>query len=458
MYEVKKDYFVKSLAFEKAVLEVLKRDNPELLENYYEEEQINGIKRRYQYDAVISKMLNLRVFGQESIYANRIAIEIKYSFPSFERIRYFISCAENKFDTIVFIIAAKNRNGIYKVSDNTKCKIKFIFLEDLINCNEIRKLIENFDNYIVEENNIIIPDNYGILKKTKENIAFALGAGCSRESHISDWNTLCEALGYEMMYKIIDTKSSEYKNKIIADELNKRVFSCFDKNSALDAIYNSFISGNIRGQRDYWMSIKNVLYMNYESPIDAKQPLMNSIVKCIKRRNIEAVINYNFDSVLEQNFTFEYKSTPREIQSCITHVNNCKIYHVHGYIPFDYDGKVDINIFIFTDKEYYENMMNSNSFCNVEQTNILFQKNVIFVGVSFTDSNMKEILRKRMSFEHSNEIFAFLKLPNFDYDGINKKLIENQYKIIQQRYFDSLGVKILWVNDFSEIPARIDNL
>ena len=71
---------------------------------------------------------------------------------------------------------------------------------------------------------------------------------------------------------------------------------------------------------------------------------------------------------------------------------------------------------------------------------------------------MKEILRKRMSFEHSNEIFAFLKLPNFDYDGINKKLIENQYKIIQQRYFDSLGVKILWVNDFSEIPARIDNL
>ena len=123
------------------------------------------------------------------------------------------------------------------------------------------------------------------MKKTKENIAFALGAGCSRESHISDWNTLCEALGYEMMYKIIDTKSSEYKNKIIADELNKRVFSCFDKNSALDAIYNSFISGNIRGQRDYWMSIKNVLYMNYESPIDAKQPLMNSIVKCIKRRN-----------------------------------------------------------------------------------------------------------------------------------------------------------------------------
>ena len=52
-----------------------------------------------------------------------------------------------------------------------------------------------------------------------------------------------------------------------------------------------------RGQRDYWLSIKRVLYMNYDSPNDAKQPLIDSIVSCIKRNNIDAVINYNFDSV-----------------------------------------------------------------------------------------------------------------------------------------------------------------
>lgn len=457
MYGIKKD-LIKALAFEKAVVEVLKRDNPKLLENYYEEEQKNGINRLYEYDAFISEMLDLSVFGQESVYANKIVIEIKYRFPSPNQISRFISRVEKKFDAIVFIIATKNRDGIYQKLNNIRCEIRFIFLDDLIRCNEIRKLINNFDNYIVEKNNIIIPDNYAALEKLIENIAFALGAGCSRESHISDWNTLSEALGYEMMYKIVDTKSSEYKNKIVADELNKRVFSCFDKNSALDAIYNSFIDGDIRRQRDYWKLIKNILYMNYESPKDAKQPLMNSIVKCIQRRNIKAVINYNFDSVLEQNFASGYKSTMLEIQTCITNVNNCKVYHVHGYIPFDYDGDVDINSFIFTDKEYYENMMTPNSFCNKTQETILFNENVIFVGVSFTDSNMKELLRKRMCSKHSNEIFAFLKLPNFDFDGINKKIIENQYKLIQQHYFDSLGVKILWVNDFSEIPARIDNI
>lgn len=71
---------------------------------------------------------------------------------------------------------------------------------------------------------------------------------------------------------------------------------------------------------------------------------------------------------------------------------------------------------------------------------------------------MKEILRKRMTINYTNTIFAFLKMPIFDCDGINKKLIENKYKLIEQRYFDSLGVKILWVDDFAEIPKRINSI
>ena len=69
---------------------------------------------------------------------------------------------------------------------------------------------------------------------------------------------------------------------------------------------------------------------------------------------------------------------------------------------------------------------------------------------------MKEILRQRVAQGYYNTIFAFIKLPNFDFEGINKKLMENKYKLIQQCYFDSLGVKILWVNNFDEIPKQIN--
>lgn len=448
---------IKAMAFEKAVIEVLKKDNPKIKENFSAYEKADGKTRlHHQYDAVIFNTLNLDCFNMDSIYAERIAIEIKAGSSPREILRRFVLREEDNFDAIVFILATKSQSVLKETVSSKKCKIYFIFKEDLVKNNDIKGVLNNFDRYIAKENNIVIEDNYPLLQKTASNLSFAMGAGCSKNSHISDWNTLSEALGYELLYSIMDTREAKYKTKIITDTLNTSIFSCFDKNSALDAIYNSYMKLSTTGQQDYWLSIKRVLYMNYDSPNDAKQPLVDAIVSCIKRKNIDAVINYNFDSVVELNIDSKYKSTYTEVQSSVTSMIGCNIYHVHGYIPFDYDGKIDVANFIFTDKEYYGNMSNPNSFSNTTQSAILNNKNVIFVGVSFTDSNMKEILRQRVAQGYYNTIFAFIKLPNFDFEGINKKLMENKYKLIQQCYFDSLGVKILWVNNFDEIPKQIN--
>lgn len=447
---------IKGLAFEKAVLEILRRNNPTIKDNYCEESFDSGFSQRYHYDAVINNVLNLFAFDKGMIKGNRIAIEIKAGHTPIENLRRFVCCTEKHFDAIVFILAVSKSESVEAKLKSEKSKIYFIFKEDLIKNDEINKILNNFDEYIMSDKNIVLSDNFTLLEKIKSDLAFAIGAGCSKNSNISDWKTLCEALGYELLYSIMDKKESVYKNKIISEELNNNIFSCFDKNSALDAIYNSFIKSPLMGKRDYWLSIKKVLYMNYDSPKDAKQPLVDAIVSCIKRRNIEDIINYNFDSVIEQNFNSKYKSNNKEIEQSFTNISGCKIYHVHGYIPYDYDGKTDVNNFIFTDKEYYENMMDVNSFSNVTQNKILYNKNVIFVGVSFTDSNMKEILRKRLSRGCSNSIFAFFKLPKFNFEGVNNKLMENKYKLIQESYFDSLGVKVLWVHDFGEIPGKID--
>lgn len=459
MSNINNEIIVKAMAFEKAILEILKKDNPSLIENYRGSNIIyNGIQRYYQYDAFVPNVPNLECFCRERVYAERIAIEIKAGNPSSGILRHFVAHAENSFDAIVFILATPRKEKLEKIVVSQKCRIYFVFKEDLVKNEEIANVLNNFDEYITREKNILIEDNYPLLRKTTENLSFAIGAGCSRNSHISDWNTLSEALGYELIYSIIDTKESKYKNKIIADELNSSIFKCFDKNSALDAIYSSFKTLPNMGERDYWFSIKSVLYMNYDSPIDAKQPLVDSIVSCIKRKKIDAIINYNFDSVIEQNIDQNYKSNSKEVQSSITNLIGCNIYHVHGYIPFDYDDKADVSNFVFTDKDYYDNMANLNTFSNEKQEEILKDKNVIFVGVSFTDSNMKEILRKRVSYGYTNTIFAFLKLPQFDIDGTNVKLMENKYKLIQQCYFNSLGVKILWVSDFDEIPKHINSI
>lgn len=180
--------------------------------------------------------------------------------------------------------------------------------------------------------------------------------------------------------------------------------------SALDALFNSYKTSPLADQQSYWLSIKNVLYMSYDSSQDASSPLMNSIVSCIHKININTILNYNFDSVLEQSMNAGYKSKENEIVNSHTFIDGCEINHVHGYIPYDYDGKTIVGNFIFTDKEYYDNMMNPASFTNITQKKVLYN-NVIFVGVSFTDSNMKEILRERVSTGFSNNIFAFFSFP-----------------------------------------------
>ena len=239
---------IKALAFEKAVQEILKQDNPDLQENcYFSEDYIKQDKyiSQHQYDAVVKNKLILRSFGKESIYAERIVVEIKSARPMLEVLHRFVRRTENIFDAIVFILAIPKAKALETKIYSDKSKIYFIYEEDLVRNIEIRNVLYNLDEYISSENNILLTDNYSLLENIKTDLSFAIGAGCSKKSNISDWNTLSEALGYELLYNIIDTKESAYKNKIIADVLNNNIFSCFDKNSALlhDVIHSG---GTIR--------------------------------------------------------------------------------------------------------------------------------------------------------------------------------------------------------------------
>ncbi len=452
---------LKELAYEKAIMEILKTDNPNLEEFYTINERIDNYTRKVIYDAFIPDRLILNAFDKDIIIAHRIVIEIKTGRVSDNYCQYFVNRAkENGFDAIVFIFTSQEYSPKRVKEISQDVKVFFIYKNDLIKNPIMKEIFNSYKKYLSQERNIIIENNFPLLEKTKTDLAFALGAGCSRDSNISDWETLSKALGYELLYKIIEDEESAYKRKLVTDELTDKIFGCYDKNSALDAIYNGFmeLSSNNPDQYDYWQSIKSVLYMAYDSPIDAQKPLMNSIVSCIKRRGIDTVINYNFDSVLEQNYNPKYKSNSNEIKNSITQIGHCTINHVHGYIPYDYNSKDIVSNFIFIDKEYYDNMLSSNSFTNTTQEHVFNNKNVIFVGVSFVDSNMKEILRKRKSNGYKNIIFAILKLPEFGFNGTNNILMKNKYKLIQECYFNSLGVKILWVDSFEEIPGIIDTI
>lgn len=464
---------IKGLAFEKAVIKVLMLDNPELLTEYpytipncdisYHNDMLDFRTRKIRFDAFAKGKLNLSCFGKGIVRAENIAVEIKAGRVSSMIVNqvfklYSYLCGMQNACLVLITAGKVTEKYVDMIKSKMNCQLVIVDESDLIKNKIIRKVLYGFDDYIIENDNVLIDNYYPEVRNLQRNISFALGAGCSINSNISDWNRLSEALGFELLYNVVDIKDSAYKNMMITNELNKKLFSCYEKNSALDAIYNAYMSSPSVTKLDYYNTIKKIIYMSYDNPFDANKDLLTSINDCIKRHNVKEIINYNFDSVLEQNYNNKYKSSSVEVSNAKTKIGGCTIFHVHGYIPHDYNGKTPVNDFVFTDKEYYDNMMNPHNNCNTIQRRILNTYNVIFVGVSFVDTNMKERLRERMMQAYSNKVFAFLKLPKFDGKGTEIKVMESKYKFIQQTYFDSLGVKILWVNEYDDIPKEIDKI
>lgn len=167
------------------------------------------------------------------------------------------------------------------LSNDIDSRIIVVNKRDLEKNNIIKQVLYSLDEYIIQEKNILINNYYDEFMTLNSDISFALGAGCSIDANISDWNMLSEALGFDLLYNIVDDRNSIYKNMYITNELNKKIFASFEKTSALDVIYNSFINSTTTTKLDYFKIIKNVLYMSYDSPKDSKTNLITSIVKCI---------------------------------------------------------------------------------------------------------------------------------------------------------------------------------
>jgi len=447
------NFNVKSLAFERLVAEMLKKDNPNIVINNLDHER-NFSDKIPIFDAYIFERLNLRLFDLDVIKDKIVNIDIKYNISS----SYYSALKRKQFvgsSIVVFTFSEINEKNLNSFLDHHEVLI--IDKKKLSKLEPFKNFTKNDDSYL-EHDKEIIPDYLPQLIGLKGNYSFALGAGCSIDANISGWDTLSKAFAYELLYDLTDKDSTAYQNNLFVNDISNNLFKGYDKNSALDAIVSYYIKEKPLKANNYYMFLKRILYMSYKGYLDSKTNLLNSISKCIIRHKITEIISYNFDSVLEQNMKSSYKSIRKEVEDSMTNINGCIINHVHGYIPYDYRGHYPVNNLIFNDKEYYDNSKDETSFANKTQKRIFSTRNVVFVGLSFTDSNMKDILRSIDRTKTSNELFAIMKLPDFSFSGKELDNVIKKYKIMMQYYFDTLSVKIIWVDDFKKIYEIIDKI
>jgi hypothetical protein len=245
------------------------------------------------------------------------------------------------------------------------------------------------------------------------------------------------------------------------------------------------LSNPIPGALDdnIWESFFAIMKDNYETYTFYKvaKTLSIAYLRGIKPTtiisfNAEALLYTMLASLLREHYGRNNKDSKKRkqrldiITRSISNNGEDRIpfYHIHGYLPIPYINKKvkksleSIDKLVFSETEYL-NLANSNfSWQSSVFLHSSYSTNLIFIGLSFADLN----LRKWLSWTQSNRIKEIEqfdlnvnegKAPSKHFWIRKKPKSENEERLLENNVAH-LGVRIIWIDEYSQIGDALGNL
>lgn len=309
-----------------------------------------------------------------------------------------------------------------------------------------------------------------------EDLCLVLGAGVSMAYGLPNWDTLLQKLMIETIEK----------EKNVSSVLSKLFTNIFDPSPLIAGRYlqNYFDKKELSFER----AVRKILYEKIK--LDTKSELMDEIVGfCVAPGNspsLNSIITYNFDDILEQKLNQVGVDIPfQSIYGIGMNANGqLPIYHVHGFLPEK--GKLTMqNLITFGESIYHKQYSDIYSWNNIVQINKFRESNCLFVGSSLTDPNTRRLLdiarkqkgrgnenhftfRMRHTKERvknklqyllseNNQLLNEKMLAQLDFDDTVSFLISIVEKF-EESDTNSFGVKIIWIDSYSEIPKILKEI
>jgi len=356
-----------------------------------------------------------------------------------------------------------------RLRSNTKAEIIIWSISDISNMIEPEA---NYVEYLIDPKKALIVDtitsaltreeqvanNNDYLKKLRSayherNVTLFLGAGVSISSGIPLWAGLIKQL---LIYMISsETKTEDLSNAKLR-ELSEIAYNNQDGSPLAQMRYiRSAFS-----DEEYFRFVHKALY---DKELDTNTPLLDAIRKIsapqFSNSGIKNIITYNFDDMLEQNIKDNYDINIVCQESDMQVNNKLNIYHVHGYLPQKQDMVNYSPELIFSEEDYHRVYRDAYCWSNLTQLNSFRDTTCLFVGCSLTDPNLRRLLDVAARNGESPRHYAFLVRKT-----INEKdneMLSVFYSIdnsIRDSYFRDLGLNIIWIDDYDEIPDMLLNL
>lgn len=313
-----------------------------------------------------------------------------------------------------------------------------------------------------------------------EKLVMVLGAGLSINFGIPSWKNLLRTL---LVATIEDSDEKVYSSEMLA-QLFTRLFG-LSPLAAGRYLQAHFDSKQATEPFAFENALRQALYAHISYPPD--EPLMKEIVNfCAapgKSPNLDSVITYNYDDLLERAMTQLDVSVPHKAiydAGMNPEKGELPIYHVHGFLP--QKGKLrEQNRVAFGENIYHHQYNEIYSWRNIVQINKFRDASCLFIGISLTDPNMRRLLDIARLQKGKPEDYHYIFRKRYDTSDIAQRLRVIQHEELMpegwreaiedpnavseslirviERYEEadalSFDVRTIWVNTFEEIPALL---
>ena len=392
---------------------------------------------------------------------------------------------DDSFYKNILVIIEKNltqseRLGILEYFPISDINIKIWDISDLIRLsdnypqstiNSISELFESIFQNTVSHSLRISPDEWkgkrdeyiSRLKQSYRNdeLVLFLGSGISRDAGIPVWNDLV----YDLFVALIRDKLgneiefNEFEENFIIGKLKE----FHEASQLLQARYIRTGLGD-----SFYEVISKVLYKNYKR-LNTKSDLLKAISRICVGGRIRSIVTYNFDNLLEEILCetgLPFRPIYRDMDS--PSQKELAINHVHGFLPENaenYEGLTE-SLLVFSEEGYHSLIQDPYSWANIMQLNLLRENTCLMIGLSVIDPNLRRLLAISARSIEEPKHYVILKKQEFKKSEDTKNEIRdetlqvfaNVNQVLQEKTFQELGLNIIWVESYEEIPSILDSI
>jgi hypothetical protein len=282
---------------------------------------------------------------------------------------------------------------------------------------------------------------------------------------VPQWEELLKRLlgrGLGLRFREAETgvKPDDLLERIVTD----RSYSCYAQASLIKVLFD----------RQYLHELREELYRTYHGVCESgrslpgsvlcRYPFLQSVIELCRCRRVSAVVNYNFDDILERCVsTGEGKRPAYSVSGPLSErvsAGALPIYHVHGYLPHgmrapDPEGSA----VVLSEDEYLTNMAQPYSWQTTTQLHFLRNAACLFVGVSMTDVDMLRVLQHAHNRTRTQSVYAVMaERATRSAGGPTGADVDYILTRLKATLLDSLGVRLIVAADYASIPDVVSEI